>query len=330
MQAKRFAIGRRVLFHLYHRRRLNTLEIARIVGLSQRTTQIRMKECGIELRQVGANKVVIDDDVLRDLYSNQRLSSRVIAKKFGCAYSTIDRKIRDLGVPLRNLAEAHIKTTRREYNGGVEMQAYLVGFRIGDLRVRKMYKHSETILIDCASTRIDQIEHIKKLFDGYGRIWIGKPNKKGAIQIEIGCNKSFSFLLDKPDVFPKWIEESRELRWFALAGFIDAEGCFYVGKKEKACFSLGNYNTAILRQIQGWINDEGIYSRLYMGRKKGYVDKDGYIGNQDYWMLTMNRKADLYRFTQKCLIYMKYTRKISDANRVTHNIVYRNMKFGLK
>jgi hypothetical protein len=55
---------------------------------------------------------------------------------------------------------------------------YLVGFALGDLRVRKIYQNSETIKVDCGSTKIEQINLIKNLFKKYGHVWISKPTSK--------------------------------------------------------------------------------------------------------------------------------------------------------
>lgn len=44
----------------------------------------------------------IDDALLRDLYVNQGLYASEIAKRLGCHYRTVDRRLRKLGVPPRN------------------------------------------------------------------------------------------------------------------------------------------------------------------------------------------------------------------------------------
>lgn len=273
-------------------------------------------------------KVVnISFEDLRRLYLLERNSSRKIAKIFGCAYSTVDRKIRSYGFPIKTLAAAHIKSFRRPFSGNLIEKAYLIGFRIGDLRVRKFYKNSETLKIDCGSTRYDQIEHIESLFKPYGKIWISKPTKTNKIQIECAVDFSFDFLLEKYSVFPNFITKKKILFMSALAGFIDAEGYFGVsGNKKRAVFSLGNYNLPLLKQISSYLSF--IRHKLILGVKKGYVGKDGYVHRGDYWMLVINRKWDLYNFVELIKPHLLYDRKIADARRVLINIRDRNNKFG--
>ena len=130
------------------------------------------------------------------------------------------------------------------------LQAYLIGFRIGDLRVRKFYKNSETIHVDCGSTRREQIELVEKLFDKYGRVWISKPNKKGVIQVECFLNNSFEFLLKiDQNSIPSWIMNNKLYFANFLAGFTDAEGSIFISQN-KAFYALGNYNLKLLRQMK--------------------------------------------------------------------------------
>lgn len=250
---------------------------------------------------------------------------------YNCAYSCIDTRIRKLGLPIKTLAAAHITTLRHHFSGNLSEKAYLLGFSIGDLRVRKMYKNSETILIDCGSTKIEQIRLIKKLFEKYGRIWISKPASTGKTQIECGLDQSFSFLLKKLLKFPPWVSGNREYKLFAIAGFSDAEGSFFIGKNEKyARFALGNYNQHILKQINKWLIGFGYKTRLFMGVKRGYAGKDGYVHREDYWILSIYKKTDLLAFTELLLPYLKHHDRIDMARKVINNIRIRNLKHGFR
>ncbi len=272
--------------------------------------------------------VVIPFDDLRRLYLLDGNSSRKIAKIYGCAYSTVDRKIRKFGFPIKTLAAAHIKSFRKNFSGDLTERAYLVGFRIGDLRVRKFYRNSETLKIDCGSTRYDQIEHIESLFRPYGKIWISKPTSSGKVQIECCVDFSFKFLLRKYCRFPDNVTKNEEVFLSALAGFIDAEGSFFVGNNNQGKFSLGNYNLNILKQIVRWLKKMEIKHRLFLGTRKGYQDKNGYVRNGNYWILEVGRKKDLERFIIIMLGYLKYLRKRSDATKVLFNIKSRLGRWG--
>lgn len=317
------------LRNFYLKNRFSTLKIGKILGFSSRTIAIRAKECKIKLRKPGVSGPNINDNKIKFLYLERQLSSRKIAKMYHCAYSYIDNRIKKLGLPTRTLSFAHIKTKRVDFSDNLQEKAYLIGFRIGDLRVRKMYKNSETILIDCGSTKIEQIKLIKKLFGKYGRVWISKPKAGGKTQIECGLNGSFSFLLKKYLKFPSWTINNEAIKLSALAGFTDAEGSFFVEKhKKQSVFSIGNYNTVILRQIQKWLIGYRFKPRFYMGVKRGYTGKDGYSHNNDYWIISIYRKRDLLLFTEKIFPYLKHKDRIKSALLVLKNIKERNEKYG--
>lgn len=266
--------------------------------------------------------------VLEKLYLEDELSSRKIAKIFNCAYSTVDRYIHKYDFPIRNLSVAHITTFRAPFSGNLADKAYLIGLRIGDLRARKFYKNSTTILVDCASTRLDMVEHVVKLFKPYGRIWIGKPTKLNKVQVECSLNESFSFLLPKHTAFPNWTICNKHLFLSILAGFIDAEGSFFISASGQTFFSLGNYNTVILKQISRLLRELEIHHRLFLGTKVGHVSTEGYIQNGDYWTLQINRKYDLYCFAKIIFPYLRYSRKIADVGKVFFNIEARNLRYG--
>ena len=266
-------------------------------------------------------------DELKKLYVDQRMSSRKIAQIYHRAYSTIDRYIHTYGFPIRNLSEAHITTFRAPFSDNLDEKAYLIGLRIGDLRVRKFYKNSTTILVDCASTRIDMIEHVANLFKQYGRIWRGNPTHLKKVQIECSLDESFSFLLPKYAIFPSWTTSKKHLFLSILAGFIDAEGSFFVSANGQSSFSLGNYNTEILKQASNLLGKLKIHYRLFLGSKAGRISTEGYVQNGDYWILQISRKYDLYCFAHIILPYLRYSRKIADVKKVLANIKSRNLRF---
>lgn len=317
------------LTDLYLRKRLSLVKIGKILGYSSRTIELRAKECKIKLRPPGIPGPKISNSRLKYLYLKKKFSSRIIAKIYGCAYSHIDSRIKRLGLPTRTLAMAHTKTKRLNFSNNLQEKAYLIGFRIGDLRVRKMYKNSETILVDCGSTKENQLKLIKELFMKYGRVWIGKSQPGGKRQIECSLNESFSFLLKKYSKFPAWVVKSKIIKMSALAGLVDAEGSFFIDKDKKySLFSLGNYNLTILEQVKKWLIDLGLNPRLYMGVKRGYTGKDGYSHRSDYWILSIYRKRDLLSFTRKILPYLKHLDRIKAALLVLRNIKERNEKYG--
>ena len=259
-------------------------------------------------------------------YLNQRLSSRKIAKIYKCAYSTIDRKIRLAKLPIRNLAQAHVIYNRKNFDGSKTEQAYLIGFRIGDLRVRKFYKNSETIKLDCASTKIEQINLIKNLFLSYGRVWISKPNKKGATQIECFLNTSFGFLLPKPPA--KWIFRNKKCFFAFLAGFTDAEGSIFISNNQ-AKYALGNYDIVLLRKIKLYLDKYNIKPpKIGVSIRQGLLASHGYRYNHDYWTLTISKKVDLIKLFSLMDPYLKHENRIKQMKIAIKNIEERNILYG--
>lgn len=316
------------LKELYINKKLSLFEIGKLLGYSARTIQIRAIECKINLRSPGPPGPTISNKKLEYLYTKRRLSSRKIAKIYNCAYSTIDSKIKKLGLSIRTLSNSHIVTKRKNFNGSNEEKAYLVGFKIGDLRARRMYKNSETILVDCGSTKPNQIKLIKRLFKKYGRVWVSKPKTNNKVQIECSLNNSFTFLLKKYKKFPSWILTKNIYELSAIAGFIDAEGSFFISKNDQSFFSVGNYKKAILDQINNYLIKRNYKTRLCLGVKKGYTGKDGYPHSSDYWILTITRKEDLKSFAELMLPYLKHQDRINQAKNVLRNIKKRNLKYG--
>lgn len=322
-------IPKNELKNLYEEKKLTTYEIADIYNCCQGTIWEKLEEYGIKRLPNGRRSFVISKSKLKNLYIKQRLSSRKIAKIYGCAYSTIDYKIREYGFPVKTLAAAHITTPRKNFDGNKTDRAYLIGFAMGDLRVRKVYPNSETILIDCGSSKKEQIKLISKLFKPYGRVWIGRPNRKGHIQIECAVNFSFDFLLRKRILMDQWILKNKKYFAAFLAGFTDAEGCISITNKGLAFYSLGNYNSQLLSQIHNQLQKIGIICpKLTEGKTRGYIGKEGYANNQNYWSLRLNRKIHLLKLFDLISPYLRHLAKIRGLQKAKQNIKLRNKKYG--
>jgi len=290
----------------------------------------RLRKYRIKCLPNGRRSFIISKSKLKDLYINQRLSSRKIAKLYGCAYSTIDNKIREYGLPVKTLAAARITTLRKNFDGNKTDKAYLIGFTMGDLRVRKKYPNSETINIDCGSTKKEQINLISELFSSYGRVWISKPNKCGAVQIECSLNTSFDFLLKKRILADRWILKNKKHFAAFLAGFTDAEGCISISNNQ-AYYSLGNYNFRLLHQIRQYLIQNKIScSKLTESKTKGKLCFGKYFYNQNYWQFGIYKKDSLLTLFRLVGPYLKHSQKKKDIKNAKKNIALRNKLFGYR
>jgi len=325
---KSILISKVDLKNLYLDKKLTTYDIAKFYDCSQGTIWKRLKEFNIKTRS-SWNKVDLSKTKLRNLYIRNGLSTWQIERRLKISRGTIYRKLIDYNILVRNRAQSHIVYPRKNFNGNKTKKAYLIGFSMGDLRVRKIYKNSETIHIDCGSTKKVQINLISKLFKAYGRIWISKPNKVGATQIECFLNNSFNFLLRKRILIDHWILKNKKYFAAFLAGFTDAEGCISITHKGLAFYSLGNYNSRLLLQIRNQLLKSGIESpKLTEGKTKGYIGKEEYANNQNYWSLRLNRKIHLLKLFVLIDPYLKHPTRIKGVKKAKENIKMRNKKYG--
>jgi intein-encoded DNA endonuclease-like protein len=292
--AKRVNISKDYLEKLYINEKLNTYQIADKIGCCQGTVWNKLKKYNIP-RRPSNPPVNISKEELIDLYWNKKLSTWKIEKLTGVSRGSIHRKMKEWGIKIRNISESHIIYPKKDFDGGELLQAYLVGFSEGDLRVRMAGKEkSETIKLDCGSTKNAQIDLIEALFSPYGRVWISRIYEKDKRQIEAFLNQSFDFLLKKE--IPQEYFEDKTLFFAFFTGFTDAEGSIYISQG-KANYSLGNCDYNILKKIKFSLEKFGIRcSNVNLGMKKGWVNpSNGYILNEDYWQLTVGGRLALLK-----------------------------------
>lgn len=169
------SISKDELEELYVHQKLNTYQIAEKLNCSQATIWKKLIKYAIPRRtphELTSN--IPSKDELFHLYINKKLSTWKIEKEYGYSRGTIHRKLKEYGIKTRDLATANIKYEKLDFSGNLIEKAYIIGFRLGDLRVRKYYKNSKTICVGCSSTIPEQITLIKQLFSEYGHVWINK------------------------------------------------------------------------------------------------------------------------------------------------------------
>jgi len=232
----------------------------------------------------------------------------------------------EYGIKTRTPAGAQMIYPRKDFSGNLLEKAYLIGFRIGDLRARTGGKNSETISIECGTTKEEQLQLIQSMFQKYSTLWISKKNKRGAKSIGVGLPLSFSFLLSK--VAPDWIFQKEDVFFSFLAGFTDAEGHIGISKGQ-AVYALGNYDKALLEKILETLPKFGIKCRkLCLGARKGYVTREGYVHNGDYWSLVISKKFYLVELLNSLKPYIQHRAKTRALNAAISNIDERNRRFG--
>ena len=275
-------------------------------------------------------EVVISEAELRRLYEEEGSSQREIAQVFSCSQGTVWKRMQLYGIATRSLAEAQIASKghahlRHDFSGDIYEKAYLIGFGRGDLYCLMPHENSQTIVVQCGSTRPEQVELFKNLFASYGHVWIGNPDKRGAVQMAVYLNMTFAFLLDLEDAIPDWILGDDETFLAFLAGYVDAEG--HVGTGAKALCRIASYDKNILHQSHAVLLKLGVACPPpWIETPAGYVTADGYSYRQDYWCLNIAAKSSLLLFLDLIDPYLKHAGRRQDMEKARANIKARNLK----
>lgn len=323
---ERQEISKIKLQNLYEKQKLTTYQIAKKLNYCQATIWKKLMEFEIRRRKPhDLNSKIPTKDELIKLYLDKKLSTWKIEELYGFSRGTVHRKLKEYGLEIRDRADSHIIFEKKDFSGDLIEKAYIIGFRIGDLGVRKIHSNSKTICVASGSTIPEQINLIKRLFEKYGKIWT-QNTKDGKINIQINLNLSFDFLLTKE--VPNWILEDKNSFFSFLAGFTDAEGWIGISKN-MACYSLGNCDKDLLELIRNNLIKFGIGNRpLSVDKRKGKPTTGGYFFSADYYQLRINRKSDLFELFSKIKPYIKHENKIKALNMAIENIEWRNKQFG--
>lgn len=314
-------ITKESLTDLYINKKLSTYKIADIYNCKANTILRHLnKYCKITARPL--KKIKISETILRDLYLTKKLSLCKIAKVYGCSDSVILDKLKKSNIERRNKFEANIIHERKSFSGDLIEKAYIIGFRLGDLNVRK--QSEKTIVVKTNTTKIDQVTLIRELFGNYGYVYVRKEDDMYWTQCAL--NESFNFLLEKKDEIKEWILRKDRLFFAFLGGYTDAEGNIGV-YSGRARFRVGSYDKNLLFQAYNRLNNIGIVAHINLETVKGTI-YGGVRKNGDFWRINVSSKLDLLKLI--CLLkpYIKHSKRRGDLLKAEKNIMERNKKFG--
>jgi hypothetical protein len=265
------------------------------------------------------------DEVTR-LYVVEGLSLNAVAARLGCSQTTITRRLIAAGVARREDG-SEPKYARTDFSGDLNEKAYLIGFRIGDLHVAI---HGRSIVIKCTSTRDEQIELFRTIFERYGHVFTDEATvtrrRRQSIGMIARLNMTFEFLLPKQDAVPEWILESDEPFFAFLAGYIDAEGYFRTYFKPNqslplSCLEIRSYDSVLLTQLGGGLNVRGIVcARARLRVRAGYTNGYGVRSNRDLWGLGVHRRDALQRLITRIEPYVQHPRRRRDMLQVFETV----------
>ncbi|MDO8514621.1 MAG: hypothetical protein Q7S50_03700 [bacterium] len=301
---------------LYSDRKLSTYQIAKQYGCDPKTVYRYLKRSGIPTRR--RRQITLTKSTLRHLYLLERKSLDCIAKERGYSAAGILNKLKLYQIERRSLSEAGTKHQKTDFNGDQKEKAYTIGFRLGDLGVRK---RGNLIYISSGTTKIAQSKLIHDLFYSYGPVWIGKRNKRGAMNVSCSLNNSFSFLLPKHARIPEWIRRSPTFFFAFVAGYTDAEGNISI-TNGRARFRIRSYDKGILRDIKAGLERSSIRSLFSLDRKAG-IDARGARRNKDCWSVIINEKQALYRLFIMLLPLLRHEKRKKDTEVASENVAKR-------
>ena len=145
---------------------------------------------------------------LEDLYLNKKLSIGEIGQKFGCDGANIFYWLKKFGIERRATNYNAVDITKKfkmPFNNSPEEKAFLLGLRAGDFHAKKI---RNCVRVQTSTTHSAQVMLLSNSLSKYGTIckYLSK-NKSRETEwfIYADIDKSFSFMLDKPDRIPDWI-----------------------------------------------------------------------------------------------------------------------------
>lgn len=298
---------------LYLDRKLSTYQIAEQYSCDPKTVYRYLKRSGIPTRR--RKQITLTKLKLRRLYLLEHKSLEQIAKEHGYSAAGILKKLKLYQIKRRSLSETSTKHQKTDFNGNSREKAYIIGFRLGDLGVRK---RGNLISISSGTTKAAQSKLIHSLFCSYGPVWISKRNEYGAMNVSCALNSSFSFLLSKHARIPEWIQRSPALFFSFVAGYTDAEGNISISNG-RARFRIRSYDKGILRDIKAGLARSGI--RVLFGLDcKASTGVRGARRNKDCWFVIINERRALSRLFTTLLPLLRHEKRKKDAEMGSENI----------
>lgn len=254
---------------------------------------------------------------LRYLYQQQRRSASQIAQQLRWSRQHIVNRLHELNIPLRSAADACTVYPKTPFEGDRATRAYLTGFRTGDLHVKRLNAGGKTIWVECASTRTEQIGLFLRLFQTYGRCWVGRPKRSGARGMHALLDESFSFLLPKARAIESWILKDRHCFAAFLAGYVDAEGHFAVYGGQPV-FAVQSYDRQILVTCAQQLQMLGVSCRppRMVARPGAWMNSKGYSNRKTVWRFQIAQQKALLQLIHLLQPYLQHAKRRKDMLKV--------------
>ena len=268
-------------------------------------------------------KVQIKKEVLENLYCRNKMNAYQIAKQLNCGSTTIYRKLEEFKIKRRDNSECHLRYNKIPFSGDKKEMAYLIGFRLGDLHVRKAVNSPgcKTVRVEAHTTKQVQINLMKYLFEKYTHVHCKSISNK-TIRALCFLDESFSFLLPKKDEIESWIANDKDLFFSFLAGYTDAEGHFGLHKNAKAAiFVIQTQDKGIIHGINKCLTKFGIKSTIRLGALAGYCSPSypNKPNNRNRWDVAVYT-PNIIALLNNTLPFLRHEKRKLDALKVQNSI----------
>jgi len=303
------------LRNLYWRSGLSINNIAQKFGVSPPAVWYWMLKHKIPRREPKVvRKCSVPKELLEKLYVEQKMSASQVAKKLGLrSHSWVLQKLLEHGIPTRTLSQARTKYEKRPFGGSLRERAYQLGLRAGDLSAERNHN---LIRVATSSTRAVQIEMVRAVFGKYGHVHIYPTeyeSRPKEWRVYCDLDKSFDFLLEKPNEIPDWILRDELCFYLFLAGYVDSEGSFNVlrapNDRIRVTLRIASEDRSILIQMKEKLRSLGFNPCFYLDRRKNSVAPYGSF-KSDFYALWIFRRNDAMKLCKILLRLSQHYGKI--------------------
>ena len=176
MAKQTIRIQKSLLKNLYLTKKLTISETARVLKFDPQTIRNKLIRYNIPLHtkaeaiHLAKKRNKIPKIIIKDLYYKNHLTQQQIGQQLGKSRFHILLLMKEYGLLARGPSITQLQYPKFDFSKNLIEKAYLIGFRQGDLHV-KLSPSGNLIRVDCTSTKEEQIELFKNLFQKYGFIY---------------------------------------------------------------------------------------------------------------------------------------------------------------
>jgi len=290
-------------------------EIARMVGTTKSHVYYYMAKFGIKRRPWTGLTFKQNPSLILDLYQNHGKTLKEVSSILGISKSTARDHIAKK-IHLRPRSTPRYRRT--PFSGNKTEEAYLMGFRAGD--VNAFQDSTLTVTARVSTTHRAMLEMFLVSFSQYGHC-VAVPRRVFLTgydwQVKVYLDNSFRFIIPRPLAPPL---EPNLLHAFT-AGLSDSDGCWSAwGKRGRTAFYFGvtSRNHELLMRLASALEKWNYHPRVNLSQKKGTVKLvEGREGSrritlrEDVWTLAIGRRDEIKRLALLVLPFSRHTEKIA-------------------